>query len=242
MSTVFNGAATLTNAASPITAYPFTVGCWVMPTATPGAAAGVYSVCDTGAAANLWGFATTAANAWRLDSVAGGSAQFTDFGSITLGHWYYTLVRWISATNRRASVLSDDGTISSAQNTVSSSPTSIARIQLGDFSSAGLNFTGRIGEFWYTNTDIQPDGGALENELLWQLALGGPFSVPHIAKDIIEYHGMRAEVLADNGPDDYYGAFGRQSWTAAGTVSIGPHPPLPYWYVKPGQNLRLLPI
>jgi len=53
---------------------------------------------------------------------------------------------------------------------------------------------------------------------------------------------MRAEVLADNGPDDYYGAFGRQIWTAAGTVSIGPHPPLPYWYVKPGQNLRLLPI
>jgi len=241
MSAVFSGS-TLTNAASPITAYPFTIGCLVMPTATPGAAAGVYSVCDTGAATNYWALALNSANGLRIDSNAAGSVQTTTILTVTNSHWYYTLLRFISATNRRASVLSDDGTISSAQNTVSSTPTSIARIQLGDLSSAGLNFTGRIAEFWYTNTDIQPDGGALENELLWQLALGGPFSVPHIAKDIIEYHGMRAEVLADNGPDDYYGAFGRQIWTAAGTVSIGPHPPLPYWYVKPGQNLRLLPI
>lgn len=103
-------------------------------------------------------------------------------------------------------------------------------------------FDGRMAEIWYTNTDIQADGLQLQDALLRQLAYGGPFSVPHIAKDIVEYRSLRVhpDSRGDQPSEVYHGKFGRQIWTNANGVTAGPHPPLPYWYVKPGQTRRPL--
>lgn len=105
-------------------------------------------------------------------------------------------------------------------------------------------FTGRLAEFWCTNTDIQADNAQLQDWMARQLAYGGPFSVPHIVKDIVEYRSLRVfpESRGDRGTEVYHGKFGRQTWANTNGVTTGPHPPLPYWYVKPGQTQRQLVI
>lgn len=98
-----------------------------------------------------------------------------------------------------------------------------------------------IAEFWCTNTDIQADGGQLDNTFLSQLAFGGPFSVPHVASAVVEYRSFRVHPSL-NDPYETYSDYGGQTWTNNGAATTGPHPPLPYWYVKPGQNNKVLTI
>jgi hypothetical protein len=98
-----------------------------------------------------------------------------------------------------------------------------------------------ISEFWYTNTDIQPDGAQLNDDLLRQLAYGGPFSVPHVAANLIEYRSFRKVIESDQdeavGDGVYWGGAGRQVWTNTNGVTRGPHPPLPGWYAKPNRTI-----
>jgi len=104
---------------------------------------------------------------------------------------------------------------------------------------------GLIAEYWLTNTDIQPDGAQLDDNLLRQLAYGGPFSVPHIAKDLIEYRSFRKVIESDQdeapGDEVYWGGAGRQVWTNTNGVRRGPHPPLPGYYKRPRPRQMLNP-
>ena len=104
----------------------------------------------------------------------------------------------------------------------------------------------RVGELWYTNTDIQPDGAQLDDNLLRQLAYGGPFSVPCCAKDIIEYRSFRKVIESNQdeavGDEVYWGGAGRQVWTNTNGVTRGPHPPLPGWYRKPADSRIMVPF
>ena len=88
-------------------------------------------------------------------------------------------------------------------------------------------FDGILAEWWTTNTDIQPDGGQLSNQTLIQLSRGGPFSLPHIRKDIAEYRSMRLALGSkESEPPDYFmGNKGRQIWTNNG-ATLAVHPPL----------------
>lgn len=238
----------------PITAVPFTVGLWVRPTTT-GTLRHFWSLGDS--ASNLFPAAfsigQSAANAWIVQADVNTSAtETTSAGAVTANQWAFVFARFITATNRRISVLQSDGSTAHAQGTTSETPTSIDIMSLGCYngnSSGGGAFAnffdGQVGEFWYTNTDIQADAAQTQESLLRQLAYGGPFSVPHIAKDIVEYRSLRKATTSDrdNETEVYFrGPFSKRIWADVASVTVSHHPPLPYWYVKPEQNERVLTI
>lgn len=226
-----------------VTAMPFTVGVWASSTVTNGFA--VWSLSDTGTTNNSFTMGSTIGTTWTLNALAGGTAATASGPSVVVNRWAFILCRCISAINRRIAVLSHLG-ITHGQSTPSRVPSGIDTLSIGstETSSPSVFFPGSAAEFWYTATDIQPDGTQLQDSLLRRLAYGGPFSVPHIAKDIIEYRSLRVhpDSRGDRIGEVYFGRFGYQTWDNTNGVTIGPHPPLPYSYVKPQQNTRLLTV
>lgn len=230
----------LLNTVSPVTANPFTIGLWINPSAIGGATDRVlFMLGDT---AGMGGNASTSilqltTNTFALRS----SVTDASAGTVVANTWFYIVARVITNTNRQISVLSGDGIISTASSAVSTGPTK-ARMSIGgDCSTAGSNYAdGGIAEWWITNTDIQPDGAALQNSTLRQLAYGGPFSLPHIAKDIVDYRSLRSALDSseDNLSDYDSGNLGRQTWVNTNGATPGPHPPLPGGYRGPNDQIR----
>jgi hypothetical protein len=243
MSAVFVAASSqyLTNAASVITATPFSCGAWCyLASAT---LATYISIGDTGSSNHFWAMQINSTAAFQFYCIAGGSARIATAGTPTTGAWHYLVARAVSPTNRWISALRADGVIAHGQNTTERIPTGVDAVLCG--AQAQLTPTnqvdGYMAEFWLTNTDIQPDGAQLNDDLLRQLAYGGPFSIPHIAKDLIEYRSFRKVIESDQdccpGDEVYWGGAGRQVWTNTNGVTRGPHPPLPGWYRKPNAAL-----
>lgn len=136
------------------------------------------------------------------------------------------------------------GVITHGQNITSVTPTA-NRMAVGalDGSSPTSFWDGGVSELWYTNTDIQADGLQLINDTVWKLAYGGPFSIPHIGASVIEYRSLRKHPSSDgDDPNEIFSSAGQQIWSNVGVATIGQHPPLPYWYVRPGQVIRNLVI
>lgn len=235
----------LTNSASPITAFPATLAFWCYPATTNlQLLAGFF---DTATAINYFRIFTGVTGQFRITISDTTSGQVgASAGTTTANAWHFLVTRWISATNQRIAVLNADGSTAHGQQTASRTPLSIDTVAIGvsETSSPSNFYDGSIGEFWVTNSDIQEDGAQLQESLLWQLAYGGPFSVPHIAKDIIEYRSLRKYPSSEGDEigEVYFGAAGRQTWTSTNGVTTGPHPPLPYWYVKPDQTIRNLTV
>jgi len=241
MSAVFNGSSNyLTNTAPAITNYPFTVGCWFRPTSTAAIGA-LWQLGDAATGLNLFTVEYTTAPAVRVLSVAAGVASFIDFGTVTANAWQFAVARYISSTNRRCSLLQSNGAAAAGQDTGSSAPSAATSFQIGTRLAATQYFTGAIGEFWYTATDIQADGAALDESMLRQLAYGGPFSVPHIAAGVIEYRGFR-KFPSSEGDEagEVYHRSSRQVWSNTNSVVIGAHPPLPYWYRNPQDYVQTI--
>jgi hypothetical protein len=163
--------------------------------------------------------------------------------------WCYILMRGISATNRRLSLLRHGGAISHAQQTTDITFTnSLDRLSIGAENDGSPNgMTGLLGEFFYTATDIQPDGAQTSDALLQKIAYNGPFSVPRIQKDIIEYRSFRGHIER-NPPDRVYfkPRFGPQAWTNNNGVTNAPHVPhaVPWnsQYVGPWSDDRIVPV
>ena len=231
----------LINAASPITNYPFTMGMWVNP---------------TGSTETDYLFfigEQTTDNGFYLNITAQDLKFFAydgvDFPSAEIsiatqgGSWSFVVMRGISATNRRLAVIKFDGAPAHAQSTTDVTLTAPAtHMSIGAAADGTINspFDGLVGEFWYTDKDIQEDGAELDNSLLRQLAYRGPFSVPHIKKDIIEYRSFRTRTINAYAPETYFGKLGPQTWTNTNGVTIGPHVPhAAPWnkrYIRPGQR------
>src|SRR5882757_96238 len=218
----------LFNAATPITGYPCSVGLWVRPTAT-GVASRIFQIADS-ASTNSFSLEVNTSNQFEIECNGGTSIAIVTTPTFTSGNWYYLVGRFISATNRRLVVLSFDGAIGSISSVVNTTPTGLINMALGgDARTTAVNwFTGNVAEWWITNTDIQPDGTALSNQTLAKLAYNGPFSVPIVANNLVDYRPLRYELGSeeDSGLDYYQGRLGRKNWVNTNGVTVGPHTPL----------------
>ncbi len=226
----------------PLIAYPYTVGFWCKPRVSDANTHIYWVMVDTSDSTQYNAICKSTGDLWALLASAGGAANQTTAGGITIDKWAYVVARFISATNRRISVLRPTGDVVQAQGTTSRAfPTSAETMAL---STPVSNFADAdIAEYFYTNTDIQPDAGVLQ-EPLRQLAYGGPFSVPYIAKDIIEYRSLRKHPTSDGDQigEVYSGRSGRQTWTNTNAATTCEHPPLPYWFKRPDSaEISLLP-
>lgn len=244
MGAVFNLASSmrLRNSAAPVLAVPFTVGMWFNPSQLSSWAT-LWSLCDTGTSNNYFYLAHTP-TAVNIGSAAGGTNINASVGTVVQDRWHYIIGRFISATNRRIDFLQADGAFFSGQQTTSRVPTGIDTMALA---SREINvplefFSGAIAEFFVANIDIQADGAILNERLLRQLAYGGPFSVQHIAKNIVDYRALRSSLGSDQDVADEwdFGGTGKQGWSSVNGVTLGTHPPLPYWYERPTDNCRNL--
>jgi hypothetical protein len=236
----------LANEAAPAKVYPITVGAWLYPTSTAAGNAAAITVGSSGATADSFVFCRTAAQ-WQIYAKGAGTANGQTAGTCTANAWHYVVARWVAATNRRAAILNPDGSVTHLSSATSRTPTTCNVADLGasrEGGTAAQFWDGSIAEFWMTATDIQADGLALSEQTLRQLAYGGPFSLPHVAKDILDYRSLRSTLGSDQ--DKFsewdFGAAGKQTWANTNSVTLGAHPPLPYWYEKPVDIFRNLII
>lgn len=247
MAALFNAASSqrLRNSSPPLTDYPFTVGAWVKPAAI-GAAMRIFSLADTGTTNNHLSVYIAGGGNCIASAAAGGAEANASAGQFNTTRWGFVLGRFISSTNRRIAAFQiGNATFAAAQNTTARAPSSMDTMAIGALESSSPTdfFDGLIAEFWLANADVLPGGGAFTADLMQTLALGGPFSWPHIARNIVEYRSLRQHPIGGRGSDIIVGAgVGVQTWSNVNGVGIGAHPPLPYWYANPRQRKTVLPF
>ena len=97
-----------------------------------------------------------------------------------------------------------------------------------------------VAEFWWAQMDVQPGGGQLDDALFRQLAFKGPFSVPHLAPYISEYHSFRQRGTPDQdtrGGNNYIRVGLPLKVDVQPSIGFSPHPPLaPNYRRPPFQN------
>lgn len=177
-------------------------------------------------------------------AAAGGTdANANTTTAIPAAAWSFWVARFITSTNRRVHVIHSSGLVEHGTNSTARAPTSMDRMQLG--ASAGSivsNFwNGLLAEYWLANADIYASDQNIDTPLLRQIACGGPFSVPRIRENLVEYKSLRLGA-ADAVNECLYEKFGKPNWENINGAGIGHHPPLPYWYETPGQRRRALVI
>lgn len=235
----------INNAAAPVTAIPFSVGFWFkMPTG--GSDPTLWSLSDTAGDVNQFYIFLNASNQIVIGALATTPAETATTTAITSDAWAYVVARFISATNRRISVRHASGVIDNAQNTTSKTPASIDAVTLGASGSLTKSnyIDGSIAEYWMANVDIHRGGGALPATYLHQLAFNGPFSVPFIERNLVDYRSFRQSITSDQDHgDDYFPPANRpvrQVWTNVNSATLGPHPPLPGSYER--WNRQQMPV
>lgn len=235
----------LVNSTPAVIDYPFTIGMWVNLTAVAGVSRTLFSLADTAVATHYLIVRMESTENIVLAARAGGSENTASLPDsfLVAGKWTFFVARCISSTNRKISGIKSDGTIAHATTATARAPTSMDTMAIGALvvSTVSEYWDGSIAEYWLSNADVQPDGAQLQNSLLWQLAYGGPFSVPHITKNIIEYRSFRKHPTAGEIGEVYWGNSGVQNWTNTNGVTIGPHVPLSAWYNRPPQTQIIRP-
>lgn len=241
MSVAFPGTQRLLNTSPPITTGSvWSMGLWVM--VTSGISGGsIIAAFRNTAETHIIGLqGVNFGSNFGFNSNAGGSDASITGVAITTGAWFFHVLRSISTTNRRLSSLSPDGATTHGQNTTSRNPT-INRALLGT-TSGTQTFTGRIAEWWLAAGDIVPGNGAMPDAMLRQLAYRGPFSMPHVAANVLHYLSMGTIGSAQDRAGDVYFGSARSPWTPSGTLQLAPHPPLPGNYRGPDRSLLNLAV
>ena len=229
MSAVFvSGSSTrLVNSAPPVTGYPCTVGMWHLASvALSGSSKCFWSLTDgNGYFIIFWSNGSSAVAIQAYDGV--GPFETTVAGTLTANVWYYVLVRFISSTNRRLSVLLPDGSVAHAAGTTAVTLPTATSMSIGCANNGPtLLWDGNVAEMFVTGTDIVPDNGQTPEWLIRQLAYRGPFSVPYIRKDILDYQSLRSSFEGGRVGEAFSGVKGKQIWAKTNAVTLGAHPPL----------------
>lgn len=223
-----------------VTAPPFTVGMWVMYRNVNGAA---FSMCDP-AANTGWEVCISSSTLVRLGWFDAGAvaANGTANATIALTEWFFVVARFIANNNRRLSVMrSSTFAVEHDFSTVNLS-VAATRMSLGCFSAAAdAKFSNSaIGEFWITDADIGDPATPLADDLVRQLALYGPFSVPHVAPTVVDHLALRSDALMQ--PGEVYHRGSSRPWTILNAPVTCEHPPIHGHYQRPGQVRRLMVV
>lgn len=236
-----------------ILAPPFTVAAWCLFSGAIGVSStlpmmGLSSISDD---SNYFTVVKGSADKWNINAsdTATGADSVATATSVVVDKWYFVVGRFISGSNRRLAVLYPDGSIEHVNSTVSKTPSNIARLGIGalDRQTSTLRYNGLIGEWWWANVDIQSDGGQLDEHLMRYLARNGPFSMPNLAKDVIQYYGMRRSTPVRPQPEDSYlrniqTKYLIDAGGASFPITLGAHPPVYYNYHHPRRVSKFVPI
>jgi hypothetical protein len=251
----FTGASSqyLRNASPILTDYPFSVGLWVNLAAVGAVGRVLFSLTDTGSTNNYVKLQMSAGELVQQSAAAGGTANIqtaTAGTQLSVGTWAFVVLRAIASTERRTSIFqpSEDLPVHHISTTAARAPTGMDTMLIGAHETSGgieEPWDGGVAEFWLARGDVGSSGADLPSALLLQLALGGPFSVPHVRRRVVDYRSFHSGVAG--GRSDKIGwvdGFGkRQVWAVGnGPLRLAPHVPLPYWYERPGQTQRPLVI
>jgi len=190
-----------------IPVYPWTVGMWVKP-ALLGTIRTFWCFTSVAAADEFIRIGQSATNTWNV--VSAQPAITDSWGTVDQDEWSHVIIRFISATNRRMSVLKLNGEFEQA-NTVGSMTIDVGTapvISLGatDHSAPTNFFDGDIAEYWLAYGAAHGDIGiastvAIDRALHTKIAFGGPLSHPPIAYGLREYWSFRAGFSQIQPPD-----------------------------------------
>jgi hypothetical protein len=232
----------LSLAAPPISNFPFTVLMWINLAAVGASARTLFAYSDTATTNNYVNVRMTAAELISIVARGGGTENAASISTaISAGAWVFVVARFINTSNRQLSVLHANGLIETALTTTARAPAGVDTVTIGGLlTSGGLTepWDGMIAEYTLIRHGVGIDDAvALPEPMVRQLAYGGPFSLPHIRDTILEHRSFRVHPAseADNSSEVFFEKFGRLVWVNNAGVTTGPHPPLPYWYVRPSQ-------
>lgn len=249
MGVAFTGAGTGVYQTStvPFTATaPITVGMWFYATSSAAAAA-TWSITDNSSTLNFFRVGCTGGGVPSLtirNSTAAAAVNInagTTGGSGTTGAWTFLIGRFATTASRFIDGIGIDGTVGGATDTSLLVPT-MNRMAIGRRTNSVVQeeFTGYIGEFWLCNTDIGATSTtALSTAIIRQLAYNGPFSVPNVSNNLIEYVSFRSRGFFDGGGtiiNEYYTNILRNpiDWAVNGTApTLAVHPPISASYIGP---------
>lgn len=233
----------LLNSTPAVLDYPLVVGMWCIGVADA-TVRSTFALADTGTTTHYLRTGKQNTDVPYITAGAGGVENALSVTTaITTGQWYFYIGRFISSTNRRLAVRFQTGVVEQNSVATARAPLNMDAMSIGARVSSATSafWDGKIAEFWIANADIADSAADLPTALVHQLAFGGPFSVSSIAQNIVEYHSLLDDVDSasyDMGHDYFTGAY--PVWVNNAGVTVGDHPPLPYWYVKPAQRRLIL--
>jgi hypothetical protein len=223
------------------TTLPLVVGAWVRLTAVANATRRLWAISNT-ASTDSRSLYMTNAEVLGIQTTGTATGSCTTSTAISAGVWNFVVGRFITNTNRRASVLHGNGLVEHAVNTTNSSQSGLNAEFIGarQISGAAASdfWNGEVAELFICDADIYDAAADLPDSLVRQLAYGGPFSVPHVAASLFEYRSLRDSLADGCGAQDNYLRQGVKFWTPTASPLLGVHPPLPHWYERPRAIVR----
>lgn len=238
----------ITCSSPPITGsgYPLTVGCWLRLASNGTAQQVIWALTDTATTDNYLAVSSNTNGRLGVAAAAGGLENLAMVATgMATGAWTFVLARFVASANRLISVIHSNGNTEHNVTSTARAPAGMDIMTLGIRSTTGsfFPFDGDVAEYWVANIDVQGDGAQIQVPTLRQLAYGGPFSVPHVGPNVLEYRSFRKSVVSDaDSVGEVYHGTARRTWVGTGGPTVTDHPPLPYWYVRPNQTKRHLSV
>lgn len=229
------------------TGYPTTMGAWARPeTGTTNGM--IVNWGDSGANTNYIGVAQLNSGIPTILATSVSTSSIGVTTAIAARTWFFVLGRFISSTSRRIDVLFADGHIEHAQDTTNKSPSGLDALAIG--ASAILSpasfYTGSIAEAWWAPADIVGSDVQTNDDVVRQLAWGGPWSIPSVASNVCDYISLRDWIPPTPKGDPLNGVYSKSKSGEATWLNFGPiltdHPPLPYWFARPRESYDTLLI